>query len=349
MTSYTITSTAGPTAVATAYINSDSYLDIVSVNVDDSTITLLLGNANGTFQIGNTYSTGNASTPLGCAIADLNNDSRMDVVVANYDANNIVIFFGNGDGTFQTKVTIFTGSNSNPTAVLIGRINNDTRLDIAVAYDGRSTVGVFLGNGNGTFQSQKTTSTGSSSYPSALVMGDFDRDNLQDLAVATTGKNTTAVLLGLGSNSFRPATTYSAGIEPYSIDCADFNGDLILDLAVLSQSDSSVSILLGNGNGTFGMATTLALVSESYPSKLVAVDLNQDGYPDVIATNDLDDSISILLGRGDGSFQARKTISLEVNNGPGGIAVADFNKDGRLDIAINNYDASTVGILLRTC
>ena len=349
ITSYFISNTARPIDVAAAYINHDSYLDIIVLNLNDSTITVLLGHGNGTFQMGNTYSTGIASSPYVFALGDLNNDSRMDIVAANYQTDNIAIFFGNGDGTFQTRVVISTGSNTSPAAVVIGYINNDARLDIAVANYGKGTVGVFLGYGNGTFRTQKTTSTGNSSSPAALVMGDFDRDNLQDLAVATKDTNMAVVLLGLGTNSFRPATMHNAGSQPYSIDRADFNGDLILDLAVLNRGDSSVSILLGKGNGTFGMATTLALANASNPSAVVAVDLNQDGYQDVMATNDLDDSISILLGRGDGSFQARKTVSLGVGSAPNWIAVADFDNDGRLDVAVTNYGLNTVGILLRTC
>ena len=324
-------------------------MDIVVLNRNDSTITVLLGNGNGTFRMGNTYSTGNGSSSYAFAFGDLNNDSRMDVAVSNYDTSDTAIFFGSGDGTFQTRVVISTGSSGGPVALVIGFINNDTQLDIAVANCISNTVGVFLGYGNGTFQAQKTTSTGSGSSPAALVMGDFDRDNLQDLAVAAKDTNMAFVLLGLGADTFGATAMYNAGNQPHSIDRADFNGDLILDLAVLNRGDSSVSILLGKGNGTFGMATTLALANASNPSMLVAMDLDQDGYQDVIATNDLDDSISVLLGRGDGSFGAPNTVALDIGSAPSWIAVADFDNDGRLDVAVSNYGLNTVGILLRTC
>ena len=349
MVSYLISSTASPTALATGYFNTDSYMDIVVVNYYDATITIFLGYGNGTFRKGNTYSVGCSSAPSACTVGDLNSDSRIDVVVPNTAANNIAILFGNGDGTFQPRVLLSTGANTGPTDAFIGYINNDTRLDIAVANSNKDQVGFFLGNGNGTFQAQKTTSTGSGSTPFKLVMSDFNQDHLQDLAVALSGTNMASVLLGLGTNSFRAATTYITGSQPFGIDCADFNSDLIPDLAVPNAADSSVSILLRNDNGTFRIATQLTVGSGTYSSALVVIDLDQDGHPDVVVANYDDDCISVVFGRGDGSFQALSTISLAVGSSPNGIAVADFDKDGRLDVAVANDGANTVGILLRTC
>jgi hypothetical protein len=120
--------------------------------------------------------------------------------------------------------------------VVIGCINNDTRLDIAVAY---YSVGVFLGKGDGTFRAQKITSTGTDSGPVSLVIGDFNRDNRQDIAVAAKDMDVAVVFLGRGTGIFRAAIMYSASTAPRNIDCADFNGDHILDLAVLNQGDSS--------------------------------------------------------------------------------------------------------------
>ena len=93
------------------------------------------------------------------AIGDFNNDSRLDIVVANYQANNIGIFIGYGNGSFSSQTTYSTGSGSNPYSVTVGDLNNDGRPDIAVANYGTSNVGVFIGYGNGSFTSQKTYST----------------------------------------------------------------------------------------------------------------------------------------------------------------------------------------------
>ena len=349
MISYLISGTASPVMLATAYLNRDINSDIVSVNKDDATITVLLGYGNGTFKMGNTYSTGKASAPCACAIADLNNDSRMDVVVANADTSNIAIFLGNGDGTFQTKLVLSTGSNSNPVDVVIGYINNDTRLDIAVVDYVNDNVGVFLGYGNGTFQAQKTTGAGPTSSPSALVLGDFNRDGLQDLAVAAENMDAAVLLLGRGNGIFRAAILHNVSGGPSNIDRADFNGDRILDLAVINQRDSSVSILLGNGNGSFITATELDLEATSDVYGLVVIDLNQDGHQDLIVSNNADDSISIFLGQGDGFFQEQDMISVDVDSSPSSIVAVDFNNDGRLDLAVSNFGSNTVGILLRTC
>ena len=350
MASYLISDTASPFTLATADFNHDTYMDIVSVNINDATITVLLGYGNGMFEIGNTYSTGSASEPRACAVDDLNGDGWMDVVVANFADNSIAIFLGNGDGTFQTEVLIPTGDGTMPHAVVIGYINKDAQLDIAVAHYYTNEVGIFLGRGDGTFQAQKMSAAGFASSPVALVLGDFNRDNWLDIAVAGNDIDMAIVLLGRGNGSFHEAIMFNASTGPRNIASGDFNGDLILDLAVLNQRDSSVSILLGHGNGSFGTAMRLAAsVDASHPFGLSVVDLDQDGHQDLIVTNNLDHSVSILLGYGDGSFQARKTIALDVGSVPFWVAAADFNDDGRLDLAVSNFGSNTVGILLRTC
>ena len=183
--------------------------------------------------------------------------------------------------------------------------------------------------------------------PTAVAVGDFNGDGKPDVAIANNGSSNLSILLGNGDGTFQPAVNFDAGVAPNGVAVADFNGDGKLDVVVfLSPNTSSslpgaVSILLGNGDGTFQspMVTTLSLQE----SALAAVDVNGDKKADLLVN--LTDSnlnpagVGLLLGNGDGTFQAAKTIA-------GGsdvlCAVADFNHDGKADLAVNTSTAVQV-------
>ena len=155
----------------------------------------MFGSGYGTFISQTTYSTGNDSHPCSVAVNDLNNDGRLDIVVANSGTNTIGVFLGNGSFTFQTQMTYFTGVRSQPHAVAILDFDNDTRLDIAVANYGSSSVGVFLGYGNGSFANQLIFNTGFGSHPIALVVGDINNDNLTDIVATNNGYGNIDILM----------------------------------------------------------------------------------------------------------------------------------------------------------
>ena len=130
---YSTRDPSNPYSVAVGDFNTDGRLDMVVANYWSGSIDIFLGNGDGTFSFQTTYSTGSGSYPYDVAIGDFNNDSRLDIVVANYGTNNIGIFLGYGNGTFSNQITYSTGSNSYPQSVAVGDFNNDSRLDIAVA------------------------------------------------------------------------------------------------------------------------------------------------------------------------------------------------------------------------
>ncbi len=218
--------------------------------------------------------------PESVAIADFNKDTHPDLVVANQTDGTLSILFGNGDGTFQTVastcsapscfvlpgVTVGTATTAaSPSAVATGDFNNDGNVDIAVTDIANSRVLVLLGNGDGTFQTPVSYSTGGN--PVALVAQDFDGDGEPDLAVVDQGDGKTpsavSVLIGNKVNNAQDGTfgskiDYPVGVSPSAITTADFNADGVVDLAVTNKADNTASILLGNGDGTFGLQKTLA-------------------------------------------------------------------------------------------
>ncbi|CAF3564904.1 unnamed protein product, partial [Rotaria sp. Silwood1] len=348
LVSYTTTVLLGPIAAAIGDFNSDSYLDIVVANYDNSSVGVLLGNRNGTFQTQRIFSVGNNIQPIAITVADFNNDGRLDTVVANYRGSNITVLLGNGNGTLQAQYSMSTGANSKPNAVAVGDFNNDNRLDIAVANYGTSKVGVFLGNGDGTFTIQSTYSTGSSSRPYAVAIGDFNHDNQLDLATVNYGTNKVGIFLGIRNGTFQAQTTFLVGTKPSWISVADFNDDSYLDIAVLNSGDNNVGIFLGNENGVFGTQATFPVGNSTWSFFFTITDLDSDGHLDIVVPNVVESTISILLGHGDGTFQLQQKFSIRANSEPYGLAVGDFNNDNWLDIAVTNYGKNEVGILLRT-
>ncbi len=187
-------------AIVAGDFTGDGYLDLAVANVG-GTVSVLLGNGDGTFQPQVTYAVG--QLPHAIVAGDFTGDGRTDLAVANYQDNTVSVLLGNGDGTFQPQVTYAVGAA--PDAMVAGDFTGDGRTDLAVANYQDETVSVLLGNGDGTFQPQVTYAVGS--FPDAIVAGDFTGAGRTDLAVANYLGNTVSVLLGNGDGTFQPQVT----------------------------------------------------------------------------------------------------------------------------------------------
>ncbi len=230
-----------PFDVIAADFDGDGNLDVAVANsgTSNGTVTFLLGDGQGNLSAPTSYSSGDLYA-YGLAAGDFNGDGWMDVAVAN--ATGMVgILLGGTDG-FSEPVVFSSGSDS---AIYLAAVdvNNDAKLDLAVAGFAGNTVGVLLGNGDGTFAPAATLSTGGT-YPVDVVPGDFDSDGNVDLAVANYDSGTVTVLLGTGTGSFAaPFTFSSGGTYPIGLTASDFNHDGRPDLAVVNASSGSVAIM----------------------------------------------------------------------------------------------------------
>jgi hypothetical protein len=181
--------------VAVADLNADGKPDIVAINQQGSnTLTVLLGNGNGTFQRPNTYGAG--SDPQSVAVADLNGDGKPDVVVANRDSGSVSVFLGNGDGTLKSQRSFY--SDMIPVSVAVADLTGDGKPDLVVGHYTSGAISVLLGNGDGTFQSPQTVAAGSSPY--SVAVADLNGDGSPDVVTTNFGSNTVSVLLNAGSN-----------------------------------------------------------------------------------------------------------------------------------------------------
>jgi hypothetical protein len=338
----------GPRDVVTGDWNGDGKLDLVVANggiqsVPSSTVSLLLGAGNGTFQPAVHFTVG--SGPYALAARDFNGDGKLDLAVALYYELNVSILLGQGDGTFQSPVAYATGSG--PSSIATGDWNGDGQIDLALTNSNTTTISRLLGNGNGTFQTATTAGIGAN--PGAVVSGDWNSDGHADLAVAlTSNANRVTLLFGNGTGAFPSAASYTAGPSPTWLATGDWNGDGKTDLVTANfagniYSGNSISILTNNGNGTFLVAAHYA--SGQVVRSVTAGDWDRDGALDLAVVNSSDHNVSVFPGAGDGSFQLQSP-KYGVGTRPHGIATGDFNGDGKLDLAVPNRDTNNVTILL---
>jgi hypothetical protein len=192
-TNYSTGSNSYPFGVAVVDVNSDSIPDIIVANSVSNNVGIFLNTGNGTFTPQTTYSTGNTSYPWSVAVVDVNNDSKPDIIVANYNRGNVGVLLNAGNGTFTAQITYSTGSNSNPQFVAVVDVNSDSKPDIIVTNLNGPSVGVLLNTGNGTFTAQTTYSTGTALY--GVAVADVNSDSKPDIIVTNYASDSVGVLL----------------------------------------------------------------------------------------------------------------------------------------------------------
>jgi len=317
------TNGAVSTQIIAADFNNDGISDLAQVNTGvvgslGNTISVLLGSRTGGFQAARTFNVG--TQPAGLAAVDFNNDGRLDLVVADFGdpLNNIggdlALLLGNGDGTFQAPRQFVAGPGA-PISVAVADFNGDGNPDAVVAQFSTArapaAVSLLSGNGNNSFGQPQNIALFSLPGAQALqvIAADFNHDGKSDIAYCTiTDLNRITVQLGNGDGTFQvPRVVTSAGFTTVfsTFSIGDFNNDGILDFAV--EETPFIEVLLGNGNGTF---TSKGSFSEGtgndfpFVPSLVLADFNGDGFLDVAAPDGFAESVSLLLGKGDGTLRS---------------------------------------------
>jgi hypothetical protein len=331
-----------PVGIVSDDFNGDGTPDLATANFGANTVSVLLGNGDGTFATHVDYPTGKG--PVAVATGDFNGDGFIDLVVVNQTDNTASILLGTGQGTFMPMTTFPTGTL--PTSIAVADFNGDGFLDLAITNFAANTVSIFLGNGDGTFKPKVDYVTALG--PISVTTADFNLDGHPDLAVADKTANVVSVFLGNGDGTFGKRVDYLTGNGPTAVASADFNADGIPDLVVANGTDSTVSIFLGTasstGGGTGGFGLPTAFQTDLDPVAITVDDYNIDGLPDIITANKTANDISVLLNIGGGMFSS--FLPLPVSSTPEGIISADFNGDGTPDAATANAGANTATVIL---
>jgi hypothetical protein len=325
----------------TAIVAGDFGTGHVDLAVTDTTlgvVYILQGNGDGTFSLTSTIPVGHG--PDAIAEGDFTGDGRTDLAIADSITGDVTILLNDGEGLFAALPAIPLPGASTPTAIVAGDFGTG-HLDLAVADSSRDMVDILLGDGAGGFRLGSSSSVGST--PVAIVAGDFGNGHL-DLATADNNANDVSVLMGNGDGTFQPALHAAAGTTPLALAAGVFNGNGRLDLITGNAGSNDISVLLGKGDGTFeGPVADLPL---NATSALVAGDFTGNGNLGVAVVNSGSDSVTILPGNGDGTFQRPLTVPLPQGSSASAVVAADFNGDGRIDLAVTDASLDEVSILL---
>jgi Concanavalin A-like lectin/glucanases superfamily/Ig-like domain CHU_C associated/FG-GAP-like repeat len=345
----------GPSYPSLGDLNGDGRPDIITAGISNSAVSVLLGQAGGTFTAGGSFAAAPGGGPFGTALGDLNADGRPDAVIVNTSNTiGISVLLGQAGGTFGAPTTFPTNVNASAYNVALGDLNADGRLD-AVVTIGNSTLGVFLGQGNGTFGTPTFFNTGAGISAYGVALGDVNADGRLDAVTSNFGGadgTTVSVLLGAGNGTLGAGTQYPVGSAPAGLQLGDLNGDNRPDLVVANYTSGNVGVLLNQG-GTFGTMTTYS-TGAANPREVALADFNGDGRLDVAASNvgplsgGAGTTVGVLLGAGNGTLGTATTYSVGTNSRPWGVAAADVNGDGKADIVTANRDNNTVSVLLNT-
>ena len=303
-----------PTTVTPTDLNQDGFTDLVTTNMGSNTLSILLGNGDGTF--GEQVELSVCKEPRSLALGLFNSDPFPDVVLACSGADEVAILFGRADGKFQegTRYPV----HRTPIAIAIDDLNGDQALDFVVALR-NDKIKVFLGTGTGEFTHGAQYEYGDT--PTSVALADLDGDGKVDLAVTNGGpmSNAVSIWMGNGNGTFRPPTDYRTGKRPLGVSFADFNHDRIRDLLVINGVKDSFTTFLGIGNGTFQPGHDSG--ADAGPNFGLARDFNGDRRTDVAIVNLQSSDLSILFGRDDGTFEYPPR---NYKTKPGPFALASF-------------------------
>lgn len=324
-----------PNAVVAVDLNGDGKLDIAVANLS-GTLSILLGNGDGTFQTADTFTAGTQIQLL--TAADLNGDTKPDLIISDstLTSTQVGVLKNNGDATFG-PVQMLPGI-TNASSFAVSDVDGDLKTDIVVGDIGATVVHVFKGKGDGTFHSPLDFGPFGSAAP--IHIADFNVDGKPDLAITTSfGFN---LWLGNGDGTFQLPVFVSIGFFP-TISPGDLNQDGKTDVAAFTRDifkrNTFFTTRLGNGDGTFQPSKSIGMASGRLS---LLADFDGDRVPDLVAEGA--GSVFVWINHGDATFQA--PLSVPGGATSAGIAAADLNGDGATDLIVTNPEQNTVSVLL---
>ncbi|HXF05037.1 MAG TPA: VCBS repeat-containing protein [Blastocatellia bacterium] len=291
----------GPIALAVGDINQDGKTDWVAANYLSSTLSVALGNGDGTFGRVSTLSLNEGENPSSLAMGDFNGDGRLDVAVANFVSNNVTVLLGRGDGRFHEALSIpLLGQG--PSAIVTADFNLDGALDLAVTNMLSNEVSLLFGDGKGTFGEVERIPVGEA--PVALAVADFNRDGRPDLVAANFNGDGLSLLLsrsGVSRSLIFTRTEISLSENPVALVTGEFVRETP-GIATVHLSLGEVSLVHVQQGQVVQRNVRRMSVMTPNPTSLTLGDFNNDGLLDVVVVGSPLGELTALLGKGDGTF-----------------------------------------------
>ena len=355
----TIPTGPSPRWIAVADLNHDRNPDIVVANAgsdssDSGSITVLLGNGHGAFHpaLGSPFPAGHL--PNDMAIADMNNDGRPDLVVANHQSPFLRVFLGDGRGGFHLAPgsPINAHSNPHPHGIVVADFNSDGKPDAATDSWGNNQIEILLGDGTGRLMTPGTFfPTGRRPYE-RLRAGDFDHDGHPDIVTTNLDDSTVSILLGDGRGSLHkgPESPFPAGAKPWEVAVDDLNQDGNSDLIIIpyqrdigGPSENAVTALLGDGLGAFHPmpGSPLPLGDCRGPNSVAAGEIGGNGFHGIVVFCAESRTLRLYERSVAGTFNA---TSLPIAGGWGSVAVERLGSDSRSAIITADADGGSITI-----
>ena len=356
---YPIGAGAKPGSIAVADVNNDGHLDIIVGNVSDKGVSVLLNLGDGTYPSDPTsYAVvGNTSD---IQVADLDGDGTLDIVASVW-VGTVYLLRGNGDGTFEGAtwiggVGIGEGTGPFLSSLAVGDLDADNDLDIAFANNDDDGVSILRQTDDTTFVEEEMIRLPFNAAPHSIVIDDIDMDGNLDLLTANHGSPKVSVIFGRADGTFQESWEFEGGHRPMDITVVDLDMDGDRDMVAINPYRTTVSILLNEGNRQFGFPLTVDLPKDLWSNTVISADLDQDGVPDLIATNNgcCAPGIAIVMNSTepplpgdanlDGAVNFEDFVTLSTNFGLTGAhrRDGDFNSNGIVDfgdfvILSNNF------------
>lgn len=321
-------------AVSVADIDGNGYPDLAVTDAGRGIVSLLMGGADGRFELGESYATGRG--PEQIVLGDFTRDGTIDAVVLNHVGDSIVLLPGTSGGFCSSRSLLADARDLS--AMAVGDFDGNGHLDIAAVSEESGTVILFAGNGRGSFTTHVPLRVGS--QPRAAIAARFRPGDTDDLAVANFGADEVVVLQGGAQDPFGTTQRVPVGEGPSAIVAGAFSVAGRADLAVANQVSSTVSILRNDGNGHFAVSEDIPIETE--PGFLILGDTNGDGRLDLLVGNDRSNTVVVLLGTAEGFAPAKKD---QLGDRARPLVAEDLNGDGHVDLVMTDEGADMVEIL----